>query len=57
MEVKVLKYYKCKLCGFEFCRAGKVEQCVMCNNKNGLRAMTEKEKEQFIEKHKKNRSE
>ena len=50
-----MKYYKCENCGFEFARAGKVENCPYCNKKEKLRKQTSDEEKRFLEKHMANR--
>lgn len=52
-----MKYYKCVLCGFEFCRVGMIDSCPFCNKSDGLRQLTNKEKDSFIKKHMVNRKE
>ena len=50
-----MRYYNCTKCGFEFCRAGKVDGCPYCNFKYGIKTMTEEQQKKFVEKHMANR--
>lgn len=50
-----MKYYKCTKCDFEFCRAGKVESCPLCNDKYHIDKMTDEQQRLFIDKHMANR--